>query len=205
MEPSLQKPDQENSNITDFDGNKDRTDDLTRPNYNAPGQSSFLNFGPVKNYRKKQVLVDAMSKTNGPSPLHQGFRGSGASSGTTPVLHAFDHSSDKRPDRVPGDPHSHHQVRIYGNADQTGGHVAYHLYPNGDNTVRQNGQIVRDPGEYNYAIENMHQHGPGVYRIPKGYKGVEEEWRENGGVRERQADGRDAGNTAKHARGGHRV
>ncbi|KIW36195.1 uncharacterized protein PV06_11523 [Exophiala oligosperma] len=56
----------------------------------------------------------------------------------------------------------------------------YHLYPNGDNTVYQGGQIVCHPGEENYAIEHMNQYGEGVNQIPHGYQGA---------VAEHHADG----------------
>lgn len=158
-------PGHPNSNITDFHGNPDRRS-------NAPGQSSFLNFGGVRRPAKQQQTVAAMNQTTGPSPLHQGFHGAGASTGTTPVLHDFSHGSGQRADGVAGDDQQHFTVDV---PNGSGGRDRYHLYPNGDNTVKQGGQMVHHPGENSYAIQNMHQYGQGVNQIPAGYQGAVED------------------------------
>jgi hypothetical protein len=172
-----------NSNITHFDGNEDR-------HFNRE-QSNFLNFGTVKKAKKQEAVVNAMNQTNGPSPLHQGFHGAGASSGTTPILHDFSHSSGRRADGVAGDDQPHFTMDI---PDSSGRRARYHLYPNGDNTVFHDGQMARYPGENSYAIEHMNQYGQGVKQIPTGYQGVvEEQWHNGGGGEDEGEEGEPEG------------
>lgn len=62
--------------------------------------------------------------------------------------------------------------------EETGRKDRYHLYPNGDHTVYQKGQMMRYPGQNTYANENLHLvhlSSYGSIAIPHGYQGAEQD------------------------------